>query len=47
MTCVYIKPGIKKKNGTTAMTTNKATNKACIGWLDENSDLKGKEWQIS
>ena len=31
ITCVYIKPGIKKKNGTTAMTTNKATNKACIG----------------
>ena len=41
MTRVYIKPEVKK-NDTTAMTT--ATNEACIGWLDENSYLMGKEW---
>ena len=29
MTCAYIKPKLKKKNDTAAMTT--ATNKACIG----------------
>ena len=33
MTGVYIKPEVRKKD-TTAMTT--ATNKACIGWIDEN-----------
>ena len=41
MTCVYIKPEIKRKD-TTAMTA--ATNEACIGWLDENCYLMGKEW---
>ena len=44
MTCAYIKPKLKKKNDTAAMTT--ATNKACIGWLDENCYLMGKEWQF-
>ena len=40
MTGVYIKPEVRKKD-TTAMTT--ATNKACIGWIDENWYLMGKE----
>ena len=43
MTCVYIKPKVKKKN-TTAMIT--ATNEASIGWLDENCYLMGKEWNF-
>ena len=44
MTCAYIKPKLKKKNDTAAMTT--ATHKAWIGWLDENCYLMGKEWQF-
>ena len=40
MTCVYTKPEVKKDD-TTAMTA--ATNEACIGWIDENSCLIGKE----
>ena len=42
MTCVSIKPEVKKD--IIAMTT--ATNGACIGWLDENCNLMGKEWHF-
>ena len=42
MTCVSIKPEVKKD--TISMTTT--TNGACIGWLDENCNLMGKEWQF-
>ena len=41
--CVYIKPEVKK-NDTKAMTA--AINEACIGWLDENCCLLGKEWHF-
>ena len=40
MTCMYIKPEVKK-NDTTEITT--ATNEPCIGWLDENCYLMRKE----
>ena len=43
MTCVYIRLAITK-NDTTTITT--ATSKACIGWLDENCCLMGKEWHF-
>ena len=39
MTCVYIKPDVKK-NDTTAMS--RATNEVCTGWLDRNCNLWGK-----
>ena len=38
MTCVSIKPEVKKD--TIVMTTT--TNGACIGWLDENCYLMGR-----
>ena len=40
ITCVYIKPEVKK-NYTTGMTT--ALNEACIGRLDQNCYLMRKE----
>ena len=42
MTCVSIKPEVKKD--TIAMTTT--TNEACIGRLDENCNLMSKEWHF-
>ena len=42
MTCVSIKPEVKKD--TIAMTTTRKG--ACIGWLDENCYLMGKEWDF-
>ena len=40
MTCVYLKPEVKKKKDTTAMTA--ATNDAWIGPLDESCYVRGK-----
>ena len=43
MTCEYTKTEVKK-NDTTAITTT--ANKTCIGRLDENWYLMGKERQF-